>query len=321
MRRRGMSNLRRLGNQIQITLPTDEQGFIGRECPDARCEGYFKVLPGTGLHGNPDCHCPYCGGTAPHDHFYTKAQIEYAKSVALNQITGALIKDLKTLEFNHKPRGGFGIGVSMKVTGRPHSIRYYREQQLETEIICSQCSLQYTIFGLFAYCPDCRNHNSFQILDKNLELVSKQIVLAGSVDAELADHLVGDALENAVAAFDGFGREACRIRAHLATTPAKAENLSFQSLHSARQNIQSLFGFDLATAISSDDWSFAIGCFQKRHVLAHKMGVVDQAYLNATHDPRAVLGRKIIIEAEEVMRLLDVLRILGRDLVNRLPSI
>ncbi|PDW05108.1 hypothetical protein [Candidatus Viridilinea mediisalina] len=316
-----MSNLRRLGNQIQITLPTDEQGFIGRECPDVRCEGYFKVQPGTGLQGNPDCHCPYCGGTAPQDHFYTKAQIEYAKSVALNQITGALIKDLKTLEFNHKPRGGFGIGVSMKVTGQSHPIRYYREQQLETEIVCSQCYLRYTIFGFFAYCPDCRNHNSFQILDKNLELVSKQIALAGSVDAELADHLVGDALENAVAAFDGFGREACRIRAHLVTTPAKAENLSFQSLHSARQNLQSLFGFDLSKAISSDDWSFTIGCFQKRHLLAHKMGVVDQAYLNATHDPRAILGRKIIIEAGEVMRLLDTLRVLGRDLINRLPSI
>lgn len=316
-----MRNLRSLGNQIQITLPKDERGFIGRECPNGRCDGYFKVQPGTGLQSNPVCHCPYCGYTAPHNHFYTKAQIEYAKSVALNQITGALIKDLKDLEFNYSPHGGLGICISMKVTGRLHPIRYYREQQLETEIVCSQCSLRYTIFGLFAYCPACRNHNSFQILDKNLELVRKQITLAGSADAELADCLVGDALENAVAAFDGFGRESCRLRAHLAATPAKAENLSFQNLPSVRQNLQSLFGFDLAAAISSDDWDFAIRCFQKRHLLAHKMGVVDQAYLKATNDPRAMLGWKIIVDGEEVLKLVDVLRALGRNLVNRLPAI
>jgi hypothetical protein len=46
-------------------------------------------------------------------------------------------------------------------------------------------------------------------LTKNLELANKELALAGSVDKELADHLIGDALENVVSAFDGFGREIC----------------------------------------------------------------------------------------------------------------
>jgi hypothetical protein len=54
MKRRGMSNLRRLGNQIQITLPTDEQGFIGRECRDARCEGILSKTAGSGCRRHGD---------------------------------------------------------------------------------------------------------------------------------------------------------------------------------------------------------------------------------------------------------------------------
>ena len=47
-------------------------------------------------------------------------------------------------------------------------------------------------------------HNSLQILRKNLELDDKELALAETVDNELADHLVGDALKNLVSAFEGF---------------------------------------------------------------------------------------------------------------------
>src|SRR5205814_9852152 len=123
---------------FSIPNAPDEKGDIGREWPD--CERYFKITLGTGLTG-PDlpCHCPYCGHSAPQDQFFTKAQIEYAKSVVVNKVTGAFIKDLKTLEFNHRPRGAFGISISMKVEGRPLPIRHYSEQELEEEVVCDNC--------------------------------------------------------------------------------------------------------------------------------------------------------------------------------------
>lgn len=167
-----MKYLRNLGSRFSISLPPDEKGFIGRECPVAECEGYFKVQLGTGLKGESlPCHCPYCGQGANSDKFFTKAQVEYAKSVVMREVTGALLKDLKALEFNHRPRGAFGIGISMKVTGQPTAIRRYREPKLETEVVCDRCTLRYTIYGVFGFCPNCAVHNSLQILKKNLELV------------------------------------------------------------------------------------------------------------------------------------------------------
>ena len=185
-----MKHLNRIPSQFSISIPEDENGMIGRECPESTCEGYFKIQLGTGLKGeNLPCHCPYCGHNAGQDKFFTKAQIEYIESVALNKVSDALLKDLKSMEFDHKPQGGFGIGISMKVSGRATPIRYYREENLETEVVCDKCTLRYMIYGVFGFCPDCSIHNSLQILEKNFELIEKLVTLAKTQDASVSQQL------------------------------------------------------------------------------------------------------------------------------------
>ena len=99
-----MKHLRRLGNRISVCIPADEYNFVGRECPSPDCSGYFKIVFGTGLEGEGlPCNCPYCGHTAGHDEFWTQEQAKYVKSVALQKLIEAIRKDLKALEFDHKP--------------------------------------------------------------------------------------------------------------------------------------------------------------------------------------------------------------------------
>ncbi len=309
-----MSHLRRLGNSISIPILPDEDGFTGRECPVSECEGYFKVQSGTGLRGDRlPCHCPYCGHIGGQDQFWTKEQIEYANSVALRRIRDAIHQDLKKLEFERKPRGAFGIGISMRVKpGSPVPIRYYREKQLETEVVCAECTLRYAVYGVFAFCPDCGQHNSRQILQKNLELARKMLDMAASVDPDLCRHLVDNALEDCVSAFDGFGREICRVFADNATDPSEVERLSFQSLDAARERVANLFGIDLSAALSPDEWQAMVRAFHKRHLLAHRMGVVDEEYVRRSGDLQAVVGRKLNIPSEEIVLLLGWLESLGQ---------
>jgi hypothetical protein len=210
--------------------------------------------------------------------------VEYAKSVVLNQVTGALLKDLKSLEFNHRPRGAFGIGISMKVTGQPTPIRYYHEQQLETEVVCEQCALRYMIYGVFSYCPDCREYNSLQIFDKNLELVLKMLDMASSAEGELLKRVIENALEDCVSAFDGFGREICRVHAKTSSEPTKAGKVSFQNLDGAKHNFNGLFNFNLSSGVTDEEWKAAIRSFQKRHLLCHNMGVVDEDCVRKSGD-------------------------------------
>lgn len=315
-----MTHLRRLGSSISIHIPTDEDGFTGRECPNPDCLGYFKVEFGTGLQGEGlPCHCPYCGCTASHDQFWTKEQIEYAQSVALRTVTDALHKDLKSLEFDHKPRGAFGIGFSLKVKPGPlPPIHRYREPRLETEVVCGGCTLHYAVYGVFAFCPDCGQHNSLQILIKNLELAVKMLDIAVAAEPDLAIHLVENALEDCVSAFDGFGREICSLFAAKAVNSAKAERVSFQNLDGARRSLSDLFNIDLAGRLVEDEWKTAVQGFQKRHLLAHKMGVVDEEYVRRTDDIRAVVGRKVVISADEVRELVRILSALAQSIVDDL---
>lgn len=316
-----MRHLRNLGSQFSITLPPDEEGFIGRECPVAECEGYFKIQPGTGLKGeNLPCYCPYCGHGAGSDKFFTKAQIEYAKSVVMREVTGALLKDMKSLEFNHRPRGAFGIGISMKVSGHPTAIRRYRESKLETEVVCDRCTLRYTIYGVFGFCPDCAVHNSLQILNKNLELVQKLLGVAETQEPQIAQHLIENALEDCVSAFDGFGRETCRVFATKAAKPEKASETRFQNIAAARDRVREQFGVDFATTSTPEDWKHILRAFQIRHLLAHKMGVVDEEYLSATGDSASMLGRKVSIAATDVGALVAHLQNLGGELFRSLES-
>ena len=317
-------HLNGLGSRVHVPIPKDEDGYLGRECPEKGCQGYFKIKPGTGLSGeNLPCHCPYCGHSGSQDHFWTQEQIEYARSVVMRKVTDAVRADLKSLEFDYKPRGAFGIGISMKLKpGTPVPIRYYREKELETQVTCADCALEYAVYGVFAFCPDCHTHNSLQILERNLELLRKQLVLASSqADADFKQYLIEDALENCVSAFDGFGRECCRIRAGASTDPARCEALSFQNLPRAAARLTSLFAVDLKSAVDPADWAHAHTGFMRRHIIAHRAGVIDQQYLDETGEGPALLGRRIAVGAPDVERLASVIWRLGETMFRLLPPV
>ena len=307
-----MGQVRRSGDLFTISITPDGEGYVGRECPQPDCGGYFKIVLGTGLKGTSHCYCPYCGFNDAPLRFTTKEQMEYAKSVALNAIWPDIMGKLKAMEFDHPPQGPFGIGLSLRVNEAPApAIQHYFERELETRLTCDKCTLRYAVYGVFAHCPDCGVHNTKQILDRNLDLAEKLLMLAESAEPAMAGLLVANALEEAVSVFDAFGRELCLVHAAQASNPSQAAKLSFQRLAGAQQNVQTLFGVDMSAAVTSDMWQAALKAFQKRHLFAHRMGVVDAEYIQKSGDRQAVIGRKITVTPDEVCTLVNILRDLG----------
>jgi hypothetical protein len=314
------SHLRAIGRRMVVSLAPDAEGFVGRECPSAGCLGYFKIAPGTGNPTVASCTCPYCGTCATHDQFFTPEQNEYTKSVVLNRFTGALLKDLKALE--RRPRRGAFFSIGLSVTGRPHPIRHYREKALETILVCQDCSLRYAIYGVFGHCPDCRSHNSCQILDANLDLVGRMLDLAADApDVDLTTRLVENALEDCVSTFDAWGRATVAAFASCAAAPTETHAVSFQNLDRVRRRLHRLFGFEVASAIDENALKDLRRTFQKRHLFAHKMGVVDQEYVETADDSRAVVGRKITVTAAEVRSTCEHLRVFARQLLKHLRAL
>lgn len=283
-----------------VDIKKDDEGYLGRECPE--CEKYFKIKPGTGIPDFYDCYCPYCRHFGPQDHFWTKQQIEYARSVVLNKVSGDLLKMMKKIETKPKRNQLISIGITVK--GRPTPITYYSENELEQKIECKNCTLQYAIYGAFGYCPDCAEHNSQQIAEANFDLVIKILDLAKEAPSDIKSKLIENSLEDCISAFDGFARERCRER---------YPNLSFQNIYVAKQKLDES-KINIAEGLDSSEWEFVVKQFQKRHLLAHKMGVVDEEYINKTGSHPEQLGKKVSITENDVMSLIDHLKVIVSNL-------
>lgn len=304
-------NLEQLGDMISIPMPVDADGYVDRECPAEHCKGPFKVMPGTGILEQAPCVCPYCGHSGPSDDFFAEKQIEYATEEAEALIVAAfqnsLLSSLGGGSSRSAGQGMFSLSIEIKTT--PPERPIYRHEQLETKIVCPSCDLHYAIFGKFAFCPDCGKHNSTQMLEVNLGLVERQLVLAASAgDQELERHLIENSLEDAVSAFDGFGRELVRVKATALGDPSKADGFSFQNLMGAEKRLQKEFAVTLRTLFDSGDFDYAVTMFLRRHVFAHSMGVVDTDYAAKSGDPTAIVGRRLRVEPAEVRRLAIVLK-------------
>jgi hypothetical protein len=288
--------------EISVPIEPDEEGYLGRECP--QCEKYFKVKGGTGIPNVPACHCPYCNHVGDHNTFWTKEQIDYARSVALHQVSRHLLGELKKLE--RRPDRNAFISLGITVKGEPTPIIHFSERELEERVTCTACTLQYTIYGAFGYCPDCGIHNSQQIVCANFDLSLRLLDLAASADAVVRAKLVENALEDAVSAFDGFGREHCA---------GVSPKLSFQNIDAARTRLQKEAGIDIALGLTQDEWKFVCEQFQKRHLLAHKMGIIDEEFVRKTGSMLEV-GRKVPIDEANVRTLVKTLK----TVVNTLYS-
>src|SRR5690625_2743198 len=296
---------------IKVTMHPDEEGFIGREC--AQSEKYFIVMLGTSLYDQDQpCTCPYCGVQEPHDHFWTKAQVRYAESVAFRQVVQKFDREMKKLVRKPNRRAAISIGITYK--SKPVPISYYQEIELEQRLTCAGCGLQYAIFGVFGFCPDCGSHNALHILLGNIALTRQLLALVEEAGGTVGVKLIENALTDAVAAFDGFGREWAAVHSHRSSDVHAARSLSFQNIERAVAGMKRLFDLDMTKPLSERDWHQVKVAFQKRHLLAHRMGVIDEAYVERTKGDSSDIGKRIRISVSEVAVFLDSLSEMARTL-------
>lgn len=306
-----------------INIPPDEEGMVGRECPN--CNKYFKIKPGTGISNNPVMYCPYCEHRGKSSEFTTKEQLEYAKSIVVRDALGEMGRELKKLE-RHSFRSPF-ISFEIKVKEPlPPPIRYYIEKQLQENVRCEDCSCEYAIYGIFAFCPDCGKSNIFQMFKLNLDLIKRQIELKDKLldsfesqrdivnnmfSGGLGDKLFEDACENAVTVFEAFFKKVYSRNissAHNLTRKLKGN--CFQSLDETRDIFVTQFGLDIFEGLDNKEIESLYLLFNKRHILTHNLGIIDEKYLKNTGLRNDVLGHKVSVTDKEILSsLASLLRV------------
>lgn len=295
--------------QIPVNIPLDDRGMLGREC--LTCERYFKLKPGTGLRTDY-CHCPYCEYEGNMDTFWTPAQLEYMQSVALNYAftnivkpsLDKLTKSFKDLERETRHNSFFKVTVKGLPMHFSVPIQYYSEKDLETNMTCDSCGLVFSVYGVFARCPDCKDFNAFAIFEKSIGITKKQfdILTQEGVPAEVKANSLGFVLAGCVSAFDGLGKELRRRRADV--YPPKPKNI-FQNLFLLNESLSGVF------ENSHSNFQFMLKMFQVRHLYEHNMGVIDEDFAMKIPGHQANIGRKYVLDRNEISAFIDGMFELG----------
>lgn len=293
---------------IKVSIPIDDDGMLGRECPE--CEKYFKLKPGTGL-DTELCHCPYCQYSGSYRDFWTKEQLEYAKSIALGQVYKELIKpsiDNITKSFKDLERSSRNSFVSFKVrtTSREMDfpVKYFSEKELETTVTCSNCNLEFSIYGVFSFCPDCKEINAFLIYKKSIDTIRKKLNIFSK--PEIPDDIVEISLptiiSSCISAFDGLGKE-LRVQKP-SKYPPRPKNL-FQNLYQLNQSLNDLI------KLNHTNFDELLKYFQVRHLYEHNFGVIDDDFIAKIPGYSQDKGKKFPLEKSELGQFIDWMEELG----------
>jgi hypothetical protein len=81
------------------------------------------------------------------------------------------------------------------------------------------------------------------------------------------------------------------------------------------------FGFEMLFRFPDDDKTFLNRMFNRRHVLTHNGGRIDQEYLDNTGDTTVRLNQKIVVRSNEIRRLIPLLRTVAQNLFQGFESI
>lgn len=316
------------GQKISVPVPidADEHGYIDRQCPSEDCEFLFKVNNDdwSEIFKDEAVWCPQCRHEAPADQWFTNEQIEHAKSEATvmmqDQIDKALISGAQ--KFNRsQPKNSF-ISMSMKVTGgamRTYAIPAKAAEAMQLKILCESCSAHFAVIGCAYFCPAC-GHNSvtrtytdslrkISVKKNSVDVIRQALIeTTGKDEAELTCRsIIETCISDGVVAFQKY----CE---GLYSTHGEPPFNAFQRLEQGSVLWESVIHKGYSYWLTHDEISQLNILYQKRHILAHNEGIVDDKYIEKSNDNSYKVGQRIVVSKKDVEILLSCLEKLGNGL-------
>ena len=294
--------------KLSVSMPTDENGMIGRKCPSKECQKYFKLKPGTGM-PTDICHCPYCGTEGNASDFLTDEQMEYVESIAVKHVVEPLMDNFKRSveSLNYSTRNSF-IQLKFSVNAPNFRVHSYSEKDIETDVTCDSCGLEFGVFGVFASCPDCGRLNVYSVFSNSLETCRKRLLLLDLKDTKtdkgLCEAILQDALSGAISAFDALGKKLREEYPYI--FPEKPRNL-FQNLISLDSCLKENTDSDIKSRIGDKDLGNLLKLFQVRHIYEHNIGVIDEKFIKKIPSYSYMLGKKYPLERSGIDDLIKTL--------------
>lgn len=290
-----------LHKTLRISIPTDNDGFIGFACNEESCRQYFKVY-------EKDCsealHCPYCGTQSIRNSLLTSDQHDYAREVAVEEARVLAIEEIQR-QLQRGLRGSKNIKFK---PGRPPIAKRieprYVEREVDTEFQCEQCSTRFQVYGIFGFCPGCSQEN-LQLYDANWANIKRELDVASDRNRQLRH-----AYSDLISTFEIF----CKRKAK-SITQGKGK---FQDLFDTRKFFKKHINVDILADIHDEDLLALRRVFQKRHVCIHAGGEITERYVKKVPEDNSLLGTQVVLTVEELDTAATAIRLALSSLIKAL---
>ncbi len=321
------------GVRVPINLPLDDEGYFDRQCPSEGCGANFKVLfeDWRDRVSDEKVFCPICRFQTTADSWNTPEQTEYISAVLRNHVQGIITSAMKedAQRFNRTQKLGF-ISLSLSVKpGQPQvEVPASVADIMRQRFSCEVCGCCYASVGLAYFCPSC-GHNSVlitfektlntvrQVMAKTSEMIhALETVVDKDIARDSVRNILEDSLLRLVGAFQYFTDYSFNQKPGAANI--KQRKNVFQNLNESSTLWKMLTGKGYENLLSAPDFADLERLFQKRHLIAHRNGIVDPEYITKANDSSYIVGQRLVISEANVLRLADILLTLSNEL-KKLP--
>jgi hypothetical protein len=309
---------------FRVTVPSDDVGHIGRQCPS--CRGLFRmhaddyvVLP-----EDLSLTCPYCRFSADHGEFITAQQLgraqaavgNWAQQMAADKIGKALDNMVRTVNRSSSSGGMFRMTASRSPSRPflPSPLPTITEPAPIRERQCQACSNRYAVFGQHIACPVCGPLPPKVVAEDALAAQSAILDALGRLPAGALDQLrelgsieqtASSALGAVVSALETYLKATFYDRVTGAESLTAGRGNIFQRLDDTNELYQDNLGVNLAGALGAD-WGRLRVLYGIRHLLTHNNGVVGDRHLKRFPDFPVALGHRVTVspaDARDAIRI------------------
>lgn len=319
--------------EISIPIETDEKGYLDKQCPSVDCEFKFKVNQDdwANIFNDEAVWCPLCRHEAASREWFTIEQIEHAKAEAFSIIKGsihnAMISDAQ--RFNSKHRRDSFVSMSLEVKGsvkRTHAIPAQAAEAMQLEIKCEQCDSRFAVIGSAYFCPGCGYNSVSRTFSDSLRKIKAKIdnvelvrmTLAETVGKDEAEVTCRSLVESCI--LDGVVaiQKLCeRLYEQFGKAPFNA----FQRLKQGSELWAAAIGEGYSSWLTEQELKKLNILFQKRHILAHNEGIVDENYIKNSGDTSYKIGQRIVVSQKDIEEFLYYLDTLSQNLCSAINKI
>lgn len=241
-------------------------------------------------------------------------------------LNGALKRGVNSTRPQRLGDGFFPIEMKLRYTpgSIPPVVPAEASVELRQDFACEVCTCRYASVGASFFCPACGHNSAVSCFDNTLDTVRQTVAALPALRSTLEQRVNLDSAEDAirqlredqfprlVGAFERLNEVLFDRLPNVQQFPKKGN--VFQRIDDASVLWQQASGKGYGDFLGAPEMQQLNVWFQRRHVLSHRQGFVDKAYINRSGDRTYAVGQRLVVRDGDILELVELLAKLAAGL-------